>query len=303
MTESQILTLTEADREHRRTFMEYCVTAAEERYQRLLRVLYEHFEAWNQDFFAGQLFPPHFLILAPKSPSAEGDYMPYSGWGSKSQLRLRPSLFDATHPHLVNGSRDPEGLQRYWLDVALHEVVHQYCNEILGKPERAEKGHGNTFAKECTRIGKLLGLAPVGPARKSRNRESLPSCAFWPSNVRPADYYLGAYRPDLAPKRGKAAPAGAPGAPDTGGEGDDEEGIDTSTQPERSKVLQPAEWHRLLAAVRDLAIAELVERLATHHGVPVIYPITPPALVEPPATVAETLAIVLTPPTCSGRPG
>jgi len=285
MTENEILTLTEADREHRRKFMEYCVTAAEERYQRLLRVLYEHFEQWNQAFFGGQLFPPHFLILAPKSPSAEGDYTPYSGWGSKSQLRLRPSLFDASHPHLVNGSRDPEGLQRYWLDVALHEVVHQYCNEILGKPEKAEKGHGLTFAKECTRIGTLMGLPAVGPARKSRNRDNLPSCAFWPSDVRPSDYYLGAYRPDLAPKRGKAAPAGAPGAPDAEGEEGEEEGIDALTQTERSNPLQPAEWRRLFAAVRNLAIAELVERLAAHHGIPMIYPADPPALVGLPAGV------------------
>jgi len=29
MTENEILTLTEADREHRRTLMEYCVTTAE----------------------------------------------------------------------------------------------------------------------------------------------------------------------------------------------------------------------------------------------------------------------------------
>jgi ATP-dependent DNA helicase UvrD/PcrA len=290
MTATEILALTDADRAHRREFMEYCVTAAEDHFQRLLRVLYEHFEQWNEDFFGGQLFPPHFLILAPKSPSAEGDYAPYSGWGSKSQLRLRPSLFDATHPHLVNGSRDPEGLQRYWLDVALHEVVHQYCNEILGKPERAEKGHGSTFVKECTRIGALMGLPAVGPARKSRNKDGLPSCAFWPTCVRPADYYLGAYRPDLAPKRGKGAagaPAGAPITEDTG----DEEGIDSPDQPERGEPLQPAEWRRLFAAVRELAIAELVERLAEHHGVPVIYPAMSPARVETPATVAEMLAI------------
>lgn len=292
MAENDILTLTEADRAHRREFMEYCVTAAQERYQRLLRVLYEHFEVWGRDFFGGQLFPPHFLILAPKSPSAEGDYTPYSGWGSKSQIRLRPSLFDGSHPHLVNGSRDPEGLQRYWLDVALHECVHQYCNEILGKPEKAEKGQGNAFAKECSRIGALLGLPPVGPARKSRNKEGLPSCAFWPTCVRPGDYYLGAYRPDLASKRAKST-AGVPGAVEAD-EGGDEEGIDTPNPPERSNPLQPAEWRRLFAAVRDLAIADLIERLAEHYGVPVIYPA--PATVQQSATVAEALAIVPPPP-------
>src|SRR3954462_12278975 len=80
-------------------------------------------------FLRRSALPAALLILAPKSPSAEGDYTPYSGWGSKSQLRLRPSLFDASHPHLLNGSRDPQGLERYWLDVALHKVVHQYCFE------------------------------------------------------------------------------------------------------------------------------------------------------------------------------
>src|SRR6266508_253490 len=100
MTENEILTLTEADREHRRTFMEYCVTAAEERYQRLLRVLYEHFAQWNQAFLDGQLFPPHFLILAPKSPSAEGDYTTYSGSLTKHHPLLTPSLSAARHPAL-----------------------------------------------------------------------------------------------------------------------------------------------------------------------------------------------------------
>jgi hypothetical protein len=79
--------------------------------------------------------------------------------------------------------------------------------------------------------------------------------------------------------------AGAPNASDAESEEGDEEGVGALTQLERSNPLQPAEWQRLLAAVRELAIAELVERLAAHHGIPVLYPADPPALVELPVGV------------------
>lgn len=303
MTEVDILTLSDADKEHRRAFMSYCVSSAEEHYKRFLRVLYAHFEQWNKDYFYAQLFPPHFLMLEPKSPKAEGDYSPRSGWGSKSQIRIRPSFFDGMHPHLINGSRNEEGIQRYWLDIALHEMVHLYCHEILNEPEKAEKGHGIVFAQECTRIGAFMGLPPVGPVRKKLNKQGLITCGRWPSNVRPGDYYLGAYRPDLAPRRKKGTPAvppGAPGSPAPEDETEDEETIDTPSQPARSNPLQPAEWRKLLAAARDLAIAELIVRLAEHHGVPVMYPVAPAlapvaealAITQPPASVSEAVTAV-----------
>ncbi|HEU4325715.1 MAG TPA: UvrD-helicase domain-containing protein, partial [Roseiflexaceae bacterium] len=293
MTALDILELTEADREHRRAFMEYCVQSAEERQRRRLIVLYEHFERWNRDCFGSQLHPPHFLVLEPRVPKAEGDYSPVGGWGNKSQIRLRPSLFDGTWQALVNGNHNPEGLRRYWLDVALHEVIHQYCYEILGKPERAEKGHGPTFARECSRVGTLMGLPPVGPARKSRNSQGLPSCAYWPTNVRPDDYYLGAYRPDLAPRRGSKARAGAPTAPeiDLGDElGDELEGLDAPT-PATSSPLRPGEWGQLFAGAAGTAIAVLVERLARHHGVPVVWPATATMAGQATALVSAPLPV------------
>jgi hypothetical protein len=76
--------------------------------------------------------------------------------------------------------------------VLSHEAVHQYCDEVLHTPEKSYKGHGPVFAGECTRIGATLGLPPVRPAKARGPNKDMPSCAEWPRNVRPADYYKGA---------------------------------------------------------------------------------------------------------------
>ncbi|NJO81839.1 MAG: SprT family zinc-dependent metalloprotease [Blastochloris sp.] len=229
---------TNPDDTHRQAFIEYCTTSAHPPYRQVLQVLYEQFDQWNTAFFGQQLFPPHFVILAPTTPTRLGDYQPYTGWGDSAQIRLRPSLIDGSHPHLVHGSQDAQGLERCWLDVALHACVHYYCDAILEAPEQAEKGHGRIFAQECTRIGSLLDLPPVGPARRSRNYQGWPSCASWPQNVRPDDYYRGAYRPN-PPTRQR-----------------------TTDNP-----LTDAEWQQLRAALRGSDLAPLIDRLAAYHGV------------------------------------
>jgi hypothetical protein len=299
MSEMTVLELTEADIAHRREFMQYCINAAEEHHRRILRVLYSAFEDWNRNLFGSQLEPPHFLILEPRMPTAEGDYSSIGGWGSKSQIRIRPALIDATWPDLINGSGDPEGVRRYWLDVALHELVHAFCNEILGRPEAAEKGHGRVFTRECNRVGQLLGLPPVGQARKSRNREGLPSCAFWPSNVRPEGYYLGAYRPDLRPRRPtrqtrwETPPVPAPPQLVSGLDLEallaadleqfqdmqdmlDREQGSRSDLEELDNPLDPNEWQQLVDATARLPIAPLIERLVEHYGVAVDWPAPTP---------------------------
>lgn len=244
----------------------------------ILTILYTHVERWNHDYFANTLFPPHFLIMSPKIAKAEADYAPISGWGSHSQIRIRPSLIDGTHPHLKHGSLDPEGIQRYWLDTALHEVVHQYCHEILGKPESAEKGHGRVYALECSRVGALMGLPPVGPARQTRNTHGLPSCSFWPTSVRQPneiDYYLGAYRPDLdaAAKAQKAAnkaqhrsvmlPTGMDALIGLPVQSLSEPLIPSPIPPMPTNPLTAREWDTLLA-VRDARIRPLILKLAAH---------------------------------------
>jgi hypothetical protein len=96
---------------------------------------------------------------------------------------------------------------RFVEDVLLHESVHQYCDEVLHTSEKSYKGHGPVFANECTRIGELLGLPPVRPAKARGPNKDMPSCADWPHNVRPREYYLGALA-ELEPKTADEDDAG-----------------------------------------------------------------------------------------------
>ena len=121
------------------------------------------------------------------------------GWGSKNQIRIRPSLITGQHKLLRDGDEFLEGRLRFVEDVLLHESVHQDRDERLHTPENSYKGHGPVFAGECNRIGEALGLRPVRPAKARGPHKDLPSCAEWPHNVRPREYYLGALA-DVEPK-------------------------------------------------------------------------------------------------------
>lgn len=201
--------LTNADQQHRQNFKDYCIHQADPSFRATLVLLYQNWETWNQTYFGNQMTVPYILLGTPRYPMALGSTQSISDFGGKMQITLRHSVVNGTHPHLINGSQNMTGLDRFLLDVFLHEVVHQYCFEVLGKPEEAEKGHGPVFADECTRIGALLGLPPVGPARSSKRAAGVPSCAQWPLNVRPQGYYLGAYDPQAAPTSGSRTKSGA----------------------------------------------------------------------------------------------
>ena len=131
-----------------------------------------------------------------------------SGFGGHGQVRLRPSLLTGSHPSVRGGDQYAEGRFRLVADVFLHETVHQWQHEVLGDLEDGYHGHGPKFRDQCNRIGTLLGLPPVRTSKARGKDRALPSCAYWPHCVRPADYYLGAY-PVGRRKSGKGGdPAG-----------------------------------------------------------------------------------------------
>jgi hypothetical protein len=66
---------------------------------------------------------------------------------------------------------------------------------VTGETEASYHGHGPAFAAVCNRIGAALGLPPVRSAKKRGKDRDLPSCAQWPHNVRPPEYYQGAFWP------------------------------------------------------------------------------------------------------------
>ena len=83
------------------------------------------------------------------------------------------------------------------LNTLLHEMIHQWQQEITGQEEDSYHGHGPAFRNKANEIGRMLDLAPVRTSKKRGPDKLLPSCASWPHCVRPADYYLGAYMGDV----------------------------------------------------------------------------------------------------------
>jgi hypothetical protein len=178
-------------RKHRKEFMTYVINKAAPWYLEHLGDLYHQWEGWNRDFFDNQLVPPYILLAEPSSPRNLGDFGERSCFGGITQIRVRPSLVRGTHRIMRPGDEYAAGRRLFVRDVALHETVHHYCHEVLEEPEDSYKGHGPVFARECNRIGELLGLPPVRAKARGQNKH-LPPCSHWPHNVRPEGYYQGA---------------------------------------------------------------------------------------------------------------
>ncbi len=187
--------LTPADREHRRGVRDYVLTKAEPWHREHLGRLYDDWDIYNQRYFDGVLEVPYIALSEPSNPRRYGDCSPVSGFGGKSQIRIRPSLLVGTHPDVVAGGETAEGRYRFVTDILLHEMIHQYHQEISRKTDGSYHGHGPAFRDHCNCIGALLGLPSVRTCKKRGADADLPSCSQWPHNVRPNDYYLGAYAP------------------------------------------------------------------------------------------------------------
>jgi hypothetical protein len=180
-------------RTHREAFMAYVVERAKAWHREHLGHLYRCWVRWNRDYFGEHLAPPYILLAEPSWSQALGDFSPTSCFGGMGQIRIRPVLIDGRHKYLRPGEQYAAGRRRFVEDVGLHESVHLFCGEVLGSLETSYKGHGPVFAGECNRIGDMLGLPHVRPAKCRGKNKDMPSCAQWPHNVRPPGYYLGAY--------------------------------------------------------------------------------------------------------------
>jgi hypothetical protein len=186
-------TISTDDLQHREDFWAFVLNKADPQYRAALTRLLPVWEDANDRYYGGILARPILLLAEPSIPRAYGDCGPVSGWGARSQIRIRLSLLTGTHPHMKQGTQDPEGLFRYVADVLLHEQIHQWQQEVTGKHEDSYHGHGPTFRAKCNEIGAALGLAPV--IVKKRPGHDGPPCPQWPHNVQPPERYLGAYVP------------------------------------------------------------------------------------------------------------
>lgn len=176
----------------RQAIRDFALSDAEPWFKQWLCDLYDAWEKWNESFFESKLVVPCIFISEPKTPRALADCSTISAFGARSQIRIRPSLLTGEH-RIINAEAPLEGRCRLIADVVLHEMIHQYQDEITGNPEHSYKGHGSGFRDKCNEIGAALGLPVVRVAKARGKDKDLPSCASWPFNVRPLAYYLGAY--------------------------------------------------------------------------------------------------------------
>lgn len=153
--------------------------------------LRDHWRDCNIRYFDGRMVEPYITLTEPSAPQVYGQCCWDSSWGSRLEIKLRPSLLDGTHPHLRDG--DPAGRWQFVKDVLLHEIIHQHVMEHQpGVDESSYKGHGPVFTAHCNRIGAQLGLPEV--VVRNRRGTELPKAPQWPHCVAPPERYLGAYR-------------------------------------------------------------------------------------------------------------
>jgi hypothetical protein len=179
---------------HREGFWEFVNAHGAEWHRQHLGRLLELWREWNQRYFAAALVPPYILLNEPVAPNAYGSCARISGFGARSQIRIRPSLLKGTHPRVRPGKSYAEGRFLFAADIALHEMIHQWQQEVTGKDENGYHGHGPAFRDKANEIGAQLGLPRVRTSKNRGKDKGLPSCSQWPHNVRPAEYYQGAYR-------------------------------------------------------------------------------------------------------------
>ncbi len=189
------LVLTPEDIAQREALWAYIDACANDWHRRHLTRLRASWETWNEGFYASQLKVPLILLNEPTSPPVYGSCARISGYGGRSQIRIRPSLLRGTHPHMRCENAYAEGRFLFVEDVLRHEMIHQWQQEVTGSEEGGSRGHGKTFRDKCNEIGAKLGLAPVRTGKKRGCDAELPSCAQWPHNVRSLEYYQGAYVP------------------------------------------------------------------------------------------------------------
>ncbi len=184
----------EQDVAMRESIRRYVLEETGQEHHGLMQHLWERWEEWNEVFFGRAMTVPVLLINEPSNPRRLGDCGPVSGFGCSSQIRIRPSLLTGTHPAMRRGSRDPTGRRRFVEDILLHEMVHQWQQEVDGRSDESYHGHGPAFGEKANEIAVKLRLPECGYTCKTDRLKGKPSPSYWPANVRPDGYYLGVVR-------------------------------------------------------------------------------------------------------------
>jgi hypothetical protein len=176
--------LTNRDIEHREDFRNYILNNAEPWHREYLGRLYQLWDEWNAVYFDSKMISPYILLSEPSNPKRYGDCGPVSGFGGKSQIRIRPSLLTGKHPDVIDGQNYTDGRFLFVADILLHEMVHQFNQEVIRADESSYHGHGPIFRDKCNEIGGKLGLLQVRTCKARGREKDFPSCSQWPHNVR-----------------------------------------------------------------------------------------------------------------------
>jgi hypothetical protein len=164
-----------------------CVAAmrrVEPRHRGRLEQLYRLWETWNDRFFAGRLTTPRIVFDRSGVSSRYGSCGPTSRPDALSRIRLRLSLLTGSHPKVRAGKKHAKSRFRLVAEVLLHEMVHQWQQEVVGDAVGDWCSHGAAFCQKCNEIGRQLRLLPVRIATDVSKDATLPSCAYWPHSAR-----------------------------------------------------------------------------------------------------------------------
>jgi hypothetical protein len=189
--------------EHRMEFRQYVLNEASAWHRKHLARMYDLWDQWNVEFFSSLMKPPYILLAEPSIPQALGDCAVISGFGGNSQIRIRPSLITGSHPKVRGWSEDAR--LRMVEDILLHEMLHQWQQEVTGNCDSAYSGHGPTFRDKANEIGAALGLGRVRTCKLRGADKDLPSCSYWPQNVRPTGFYPNPVAEELTEEQMHAA--------------------------------------------------------------------------------------------------
>jgi SprT-like family len=178
---------------HRRSFSKFVQANPEREFGASVRRLHQLWEKWNDQFFGGELIAPYINFTEPRRVAALGCYRKGTSLGVKgAEIKIRPSLLSGLHPSVKPGKQFQRGRFLFVADVLLHEMIHQWQDEIIKERDRWQGGHGATFRNKCNQIGEVLGLKKVRTEKRRGKDQDLESCAQWPHNVRDSEYYRGA---------------------------------------------------------------------------------------------------------------
>lgn len=188
------MTISSEEEKHRKEFLNFVRTMAEPWHKEKLGILYDCWENWNIRYFDGKMVPPYMLLTDMQGARVMGDCSNISGFGGKSQIRLRRTILTGEFGTMKKGSRDQLGCFNVLEDTLLHEMIHQYMHEVECNFEDKFKGHGPLFRDHCNRIAEDLGFLLVRCTnQKSKEEIDKPLCAYWPHREDADEYYKGAF--------------------------------------------------------------------------------------------------------------